>query len=239
MNKSYINPEKVRAIVAAVMLLFMFGVGIGVRVNESLNTADSTEVVETLPVIFTEATEPVGTTVTEEIEIATKPATETIRVESPILDEMPHIETEPVETSSEAVSAPDTDEIDPGTGMSDLEMLACVIYQEVGGDMHCDDCRYRVADVVLNRVAHEEFPDTIYDVLMAEGQYGMFYWTGIQWADRASNPNEANAVARAWETAENVLAGQHSELYGEGYIWQAGHEQGTDGFWCCGHFFGR
>lgn len=34
----------------------------------------------------------------------------------------------------------------------DVELLACVIYQEAGGDTCCDMCRRRVADVVLNRV---------------------------------------------------------------------------------------
>ena len=125
------------------------------------------------------------------------------------------------------------------TEWSDEELLAIVIYQEVGGSMHCDNCRRRVADVVLNRVASDEFPDTIYEVLTQEGQYGRLYWTGIKWSDRSSNPNEAYAVERAWRIAREVLNGQHSELYGHGYIWQAGFEQGTDGFWCCGHFFGK
>lgn len=137
------------------------------------------------------------------------------------------------------VKTPPETIVNPDIGFSDLEMLAIVIYQEVGGDAYCDDCRYRVADVVLNRVASERFPDTLYEVLTQKSQYGRLYWTGIKWADRANDPYEADAVARAWNTAVDIYAGNHSELYGKGYIWQAEFIQGTDGFWCCGHFFGR
>lgn len=35
------------------------------------------------------------------------------------------------------------------------------------------------------------------------------------------------------------LNGQHSDVYGNGYIWQAGFVQGSNGFWHCGHFYGR
>ena len=118
-------------------------------------------------------------------------------------------------------------------------MLACVIYQEAGGNGSCDDCRRYVADIVLNRIEHPEFPDTMEAVLTAQGQYGMFHWTGIKWAERAKYDVEKEAVARAYRIAGEVLSGQHSKLYGQGYIWQARHEQGTEGFRCCGHWYGR
>ncbi len=123
--------------------------------------------------------------------------------------------------------------------MSETEMLACVIYQEVGGSKHCDECRRRVADVVLNRVADPRFPNTIEKVLTAKNQYGRFYYTGIKWADRHTWPGEKKAVEKAWKIAEEVMAGKHSDLYGKGYVWQAGFKQGTSGFWCCGHYFAK
>lgn len=121
------------------------------------------------------------------------------------------------------------------------ELLAILIYQEVGGNACCDACRHRVADVALNRVADERFPDTLEEVLLQKGQYGRLYWTGIKWADRASNQNEANAVQRAYDVAEDVLKGNHSELYGEGYIWQAEFPQGKDNIYCerCDMYYGR
>lgn len=134
--------------------------------------------------------------------------------------------TEPVETEPE---------IDP----NDIELLACVIYQEAGADYVCDDCRRRVADVVLNRVNSEYFPDTIYEVLTQPSQYGRYHWTGVVWPSRSGSVAEANAVARAYRIAEEVLRGQHSELYDNGYIWQAEFSQGEDNIYCCGIYFGR
>lgn len=110
----------------------------------------------------------------------------------------------------------------------DWERLAIACYWECGGDACCDECRLRVCDVILNRVADPRYPDTIEDVLTQHGQYGMFSTHGIIWPERASNPGEAHAVDRAWEIAEAVLTGTHSDLYGQGYIFQANFPQGSD-----------
>ena len=130
-------------------------------------------------------------------------------------------------------------EPEPAVDEYELELLAIVIFQEAGSDAHCDECRRRVADVVLNRVAHDSFPNTIYDVLTQPAQYGRLAWTGIKWPDRAQYDCEAHAVERAYRIAEEVLKGNHSELYGQGYIWQAEFVQGKDNIYCCGHYFGR
>ena len=123
----------------------------------------------------------------------------------------------------------------------ELELLACVIYQEAGADYCCDDCRRRVADVVLNRVEDDRFPDNIQDVLTQKRQYGRYYWTGVVWPERAKNDCEKHAVERAYRIAEEVLKGEHSELYGEGYIWQAEFKQGTGVVYCdqCKIYFGK
>lgn len=123
--------------------------------------------------------------------------------------------------------------------MTVREMLACGIYNEAGGDDCSDDCRRYVGDVMLNRVEDSRFPDTLEGVLTAPGQYGRFSKTGIVWAARAKEPGEAHAVERAYRIADELLAGEHSELYGQGYVWQAEFEQGTEGFWCDGIYFGR
>lgn len=121
----------------------------------------------------------------------------------------------------------------------DVELLAIAIYVEMGGDECCDECRYRVGDVILNRKESNAFPNTIHEVLTEKSQYGMFHWTGVVWPEKASNPNEAHAVKRAYKIAEDILRGNHSELYGNGYIWQAEFEQGKEGFWHCDTYFGR
>lgn len=122
---------------------------------------------------------------------------------------------------------------------AEVEMLACAIYNEAGGDACSDVCRYYVGDVILNRVADPRFPDTIEAVLIAPKQYGRFSKTGIVWPSRAKNPGEAHAVQRAYDTAYDLLSGNHSELYGNGYVWQSENIQGKEGFWCDGIYFGR
>ena len=123
-----------------------------------------------------------------------------------------------------------------------VEQLAILIYREAGGDTCCDDCRIRVADVALNRVADERFPGTLEAVLTQKKQYGTMYWDGVTWPERAENPEEAGAVTRARETAEAVLSGTHSELYGNGYIFQSefpnlGDDEGR--VTCCGIYFAK
>lgn len=201
------------------------------RASDNVTPSDGLELVT--PEDTTAMTEPEETTPETEPE-------ETIPETTPE-------ETEPAET--EPISKEDLEDIKPvepdidkpasSVTNGDLELLACVIYQETGGDMHCDECRRRVADVVLNRVADDRFPDSIYDVLMQKGQYGRYYWTGIVWPERAKNPYEKYAVERAYRIAEEVLNGQHSDLYDNGYVWQACFIQGKDNIYCCGHYFGR
>lgn len=145
----------------------------------------------------------------------------------------------PENPQPEPPEAPESDDYDSDVSMDDVEMLACVVYQEVGGDAFCSDCRYYVADIVLNRMNDSRFPNTIYGVLTQQGQYGRFYWTGIVWPERAGYSGEAHAVERAYQVARDVLSGNHSSLYGNDYVWQAGFVQGTEGFWCCGHYYAR
>ena len=181
----------------------------------------------------------------------TEPTTETIIISEPtettipettIVTEPPPIETTEQETEppteSTEVTIPETHppiELDP----EDIELLARVIYQEAGGDSYCNDCRRRVADVVLNRIEDDRFPSTMLNVLRQKGQYGEYYWTGVVWPDRAWYDSEKPAVERARRIAEEVVSGQHSELYGQNYIWQAEFIQGYDWIYCCGIYFGK
>lgn len=169
----------------------------------------------------------------EEIEEVEEPE---IRVVEPEI----YISEEPMEEEVEAdIEEPVEEEIE--VDPEELELLACVIYQEAGADYCCDDCRRRVADVVLNRVEDDRFPDNIRDVLTQKRQYGRYYWTGVVWPERAQNDCEKHAVERAYRIAEEVLKGEHSELYGEGYIWQAEFKQGTGVVYCdqCKIYFGK
>lgn len=119
----------------------------------------------------------------------------------------------------------------------ELELLACVIYCEAGSDTISDETRRMVGEVVLNRVAHPDYPDSIEAVLTQRGQYGRFHWTGVVWPARASRSAEAHAVERAYECAEAVFA--EERLLPEDVIYQAGFRQGREcvasapGFYFC------
>lgn len=209
------------------IMLFAGGMVVGTMISADHAVVEATPETEVVIETTESTSAPVEPSVPE--------TEETIHIEETTTPSEP----EPTEPVPEVTEAPVPEETTPIVDPDELEMLACVIYQEAGGNGSCDNCRRYVADIVLNRVNDDRFPNTIYEVLTAKGQYGQLYWTGIKWPDRAKYDVEKDAVARAYRIAEEVLSGHHSELYGEGYIWQAGFKQGTDGFWCCGHFYGR
>lgn len=62
----------------------------------------------------------------------------------------------------------DYDEI----AFDDLLLLSRVIYREAGSNWLDEDWKMSVGEVVLNRVASSEFPDTVREVVMQPGQYG-------------------------------------------------------------------
>ena len=70
------------------------------------------------------------------------------------------------EDQPDMFSAPQTQYSD-----SDLMLLAKVIYAEAGSEFLSDEWKMCVGEVVLNRVASPEFPNTIYDVVYQQGQY--------------------------------------------------------------------
>ena len=122
----------------------------------------------------------------------------------------------------------------------ELFCMAAVIYQEAGSDYICNECRYRVGDVVLNRVADKRFPNTIRSVLEQKNQYGRFYYTGVKFPARANYSGEKHAVERAYNVARSLLSNEHhSSLYGKGYVWQAPFVQGKNNVYCCNHYYGR
>lgn len=53
----------------------------------------------------------------------------------------------------------------------ELYLLARVIYREAGSEDIPASWRQMVGEVIMNRVASPEFPNTLYDVIYQEGQY--------------------------------------------------------------------
>ena len=121
----------------------------------------------------------------------------------------------------------------------ELKALALAIYQEAGGDSCSDECRQMVGEVVLNRVADSRYPDTIEEVLLQPKQYGRLSETGLVWPERASSPNEAHAVDRAYQCAAQLLSGSIIRLLPSDVIFQSEYVQGSeivaelDGFYFC------
>lgn len=181
------------------------------------------------------------------IELTTLTYAEPRAYESPLADEE-NVKTIVLNHYEEAHMTVDEEPSYDGKGglecefKEDVERLACVIYQEAGGDACCDLCRKRVADVVLNRVKDPRFKGTTIEEILIDGdpapQWGLYSVTGVVWPEKASYPEEAEAVQRAWDTAFDVLEGNHSDLT-EDYIWCAEFPQGTDVIECCGIYFGK
>lgn len=173
---------------------------------------------------------------TIETTIISEPTETTIPETKPPIIETTEQETEP--PTEETI--PETIEIEPiELAPHELEYLSIAIYCEAGSDRCCDNCRRRVADVILNRIADDRFPDSMLGVLRQEAQYGTFGWTGVVWPDMSYRESEKRAVERARRIAEEVVSGQHSELYGQNYIWQAEFVQGYDWIYCCGIYYGK
>jgi hypothetical protein len=221
-----------------ILLFVLIALIIGVLSVPAVSITPSTE-----PTIYTTeeiptTTAPIATTeviikITVETTVAPTEST-TIPTEAPT--EPTTVPTEPTEPIKDgAYMGIDPNEYGPN-GMTNIEMLACVIYQEAGWDRSCDTCRFMVGDVVLNRVISDDFPNTIYEVLTEWAQYGNYCVTGIKWPDYAKD--DFDGVERAWYIANSLLRGDHSEIYEQGYVWQSRKPQGKGGFWCHGTYFG-
>lgn len=185
-------------VLCVILCIVVMVVSVWILSSCSEPTAEAVEEPTTLTTVAETTQE--TTEVTEEPTIVTEPSTPP--------ETEPTVETEPPYTAEE------------------LEMLALVIYQEAGGDACSDETRLMVGTVVMNRVADNRYPNTIYGVLTQRAQYGLLHWTGLVWPERAKYETEAHAVAKAYACAERILLGDR--LLPEDVIFQAEFEQGTE-----------
>ena len=195
--------------VAIVCALILVATILGIPDQPQTPTSDPT----------TAPTAPAETTEEETATETTLPETEPVPATEPPAEE----ETTPTET-------------EPAYTQEDLDLLALVIYQEAGADFCTDETRIMVGSVVMNRVADDRFPDTIYEVLTQEGQYGRLHWTGPVWPSRAKHHTEAHAVERAYTIAERILQGER--VLPADVIFQSEYIMGeivavSDGFYFC------
>lgn len=127
--------------------------------------------------------------------------------------------------------------------MEDLHNLALLNYIEAGQDGCCNLCRARICDVAYNRVADDRWPgeDTIAEVLLSPTQFAQLSKTGLVWPPRAKNMSEQHAIERAYMIAEQILLGNHTDVYQQGYVWYQGINRTNDYIVChdCGIYFSR
>lgn len=97
----------------------------------------------------------------------------------------------------------------------DLYELSHIINAEAGDAACTDELRIAVGSVVLNRVASDLFPDTIFDVIHQEGQYRPTWDGGF-----LAEPSEASVrIAK-------MLLEEGSQLPGD-CLYQANFVQGS------------
>ena len=97
--------------------------------------------------------------------------------------------------------------------------LACIIAQETAGVN--EGIMLRVGNVVLNRVADPRFPNSVYDVITAPGQYGHGNGEPIVFYSYISQ----DGIQRSYDVARRLLNGER--VLPENVVWQAGFPQGN------------
>ena len=201
-----------------ILLVLTFAIFVETSAVEELPTSETVYIADE-----PEQTEPTTMEPTTTEPPTTAPTTATIETEPTTIAEET---TTQEETIVPETTVPETTEPELPYTEEELEMMAIVIYQEAGGNECSDETRLMVGTVVMNRIADERFPDTMYEVLTAPRQYGRLHWTGIVWPDRASSPYEAEAVERAYAIAKRILLGERA--FNGSVVWQAEFPQGVE-----------
>ena len=106
----------------------------------------------------------------------------------------------------------------------DLELLAHLIYSEVGDDG--EEAMYYAGSVVLNRMRNGEYPDDLYSVIYQKGQYEVT-WNGGLYKEEPSDI--------AYEVAADLL--EEGSILPEGVVYQAEFKQGSGTFKIIGNTY--
>lgn len=106
----------------------------------------------------------------------------------------------------------------------DLYCLAAVIWQEAGSTYCSDRLQLMVANVVMNRVDSNQFPDTIRGVITSKYAYGTMYWDGVS-IPTATDSVTKSAIDRCYANAKKILEGYR--ILPNNVVYQAGFVQGS------------
>ena len=104
----------------------------------------------------------------------------------------------------------------PKYTQEDLDLLARVIYAEVGCTWIPDWVQQMVGSVVLNRVASPYYPDTIYDVIYQPGQYAPTWDGSINKTPDARTIENARYLLENGSICPANVVGQNSIITGSG-----------------------
>lgn len=113
----------------------------------------------------------------------------------------------------------------------DLFYLAAAVCREAGGAS--EEIQLLVANVVINRVCHSIYPDTIYEVLTQPNQYGTMCRDGISFPSWADD----EVQKQCYSVARRILDGER--VCPENVLFQAEFVQGSsifkqfDGYYFC------
>lgn len=109
----------------------------------------------------------------------------------------------------------------------DVWLLQCAIYVEAGSNSISDRHKLGVANVILNRVAHPDYGNTIESVLTARGQYS--YFSKIGRVDVPSRVYTSSVEAKAFEYCKGIAirALNGERIFPSNTVYQAEFIQGT------------
>lgn len=131
-----------------------------------------------------------------------------------------------IEETTEEITddtTPPDDETQPENSVTysddDLYYLAAAVCREAGGEP--EEIQLLVANVIINRVNSDLYPNTIYGVLTQRNQYGTMWRDGVSFPSWATD----EVKEQCYSVARRILEGER--FCPENVIFQAEFQQGS------------
>jgi hypothetical protein len=192
-------------------------------ITETSNTTKSTTSTTTFSTTTSTTTITSTTTENTTTTISKISTTENIITTTSISDiAVIDVETEIVEEVTETLYVPETEyvveEVSNTTDIDDYSkrLLAEITCHEYGSDWVSTAEKAKIVAGIMNRVNSFSYPDTVYDVLMQDGQFhgswdgGNGYWPGC------IEPNEDSWAAVDYYFLHQSEFGSYTSWYGDG-----------------------
>lgn len=180
---------------------------------ETNNTTESTTSTTTLSTTTTSTTTTTITSTTTETT-----TTSTTTPDIVVID----VETEIVEEVTETLYVPETEyvveEVSITTDIDDYSrrLLAEITCHEYGSDWVSTAEKAKIVAGVMNRVNSSSYPNTVYDVLMQDGQFHGSWDGGHGYWPDCIEPNEDSWAAVDYYFSHQNEFGSYTSWYGDG-----------------------